>query len=592
MKVGILFLLLQFLISDIYSQVISSTKKDANGQPVITLDVSSKTIPIDQEVITPDVIVINNANITFPSKKPITRTTTKKEIKTLPTSDLDDLYTTECHTKKQYATLTTSLNSSTETGTLSVPIYSLEPKTYEICVKSKKTCKYLVSDALMEVASYIPIACPSQYIDGQEITAVADPNQNDIYIPEEEYNYYSLDGVDHEEYFIIDKVLYCYNKHYEVKWTNPSVRACYTTLDPVEITATPTVSSKTIPNDQPIITTTQNATNGKTLKAYPSNEPTPEVNTIPTKKITTKTVPKTITKTIPVYRLFDTNSSQRITTTTIPVDSSSSSTSDEYFTECDTLKSYTTVTTTLNSPTETDALNVPIYTLVPKTYELCIKEKKSCEADNSEAFMEKVSYFQINCPLQYIDGENIIAVSDPYESDLHFYDEFNNDSSMGVDHKEYYILDKVLYCFEKEYRKINVYSGRKLCTTTLDPVEITPTPEVSSNTISVDQPIITTTKNTANGKTLKFYPETTTTSNVTLPPKKITTKTITVYRPFNSTPSKKITTKTVPIYRPFDPTPSKKITTTTVPVPVHSFYSSIPECTTECEDLGRYSYPA
>jgi len=101
MKVGFLFLLLQCLIGDIYSQVI-----------VNTITFPTKTVTSD--VYTTDSV--------YNSSTP---------------SVIDDEYITDCDTVNLYASVTTSLSSPTITDALNGPIFSLIPKTYELCVKEK-----------------------------------------------------------------------------------------------------------------------------------------------------------------------------------------------------------------------------------------------------------------------------------------------------------------------------------------------------------------------------------------------------------------------------------------------------------------------
>jgi len=299
----------------------------------------------------------------------------------------------------------------------------------------------------LQVATYVPIACPTVDIDGQDIIAVADPNKSDIYIPEDEYDYDSRDGVDHEEYFVINKVLHCYKKQYKIQWGNPSIRACYTTLDPVEITSLPVAvpASKTISvdHDQPIITTTE------------SDKPI--TITTPPKRITTKTIPSysainNTTSNIVTTKTIPTPSKRITTTSTVSVYTTSypSNIDDGYTTECNILDKYVTLTTSLNSPTET---NVPVYSLVPKTYEICVKTRKVCKTLVSDALLQVATYVPIACPTVDIDGQDIIAVADPNQKDIYIPEiEYDYNSRDGVDHEEYFVINKVLHCYKKQYK--------------------------------------------------------------------------------------------------------------------------------------------
>jgi len=413
MKTGILLLLLLTFVSKIFSEV------EVAEYPKILV-----TLPPKFTTTTPP--------------KTVTTTTKTKATKTLPNNPKSIPYTTRCSTEQKLATITTSINGSPT----DVPVYTIVPKSYEHCTKITNVCssRVVIYDFMpVETAIFTPIECPSIEL-SQDIVAIADPDQ--INTPKIERTLTpSVQNVNHTEYRIVDKTLYCYDAQYTTARSGGKhINDCTTTLDPVEIpTEVPvTTAPEEIPTEVPE-TTAPNET---------ITVETPVPTTTPPKIVTTTT---TTTKTK--------------TTKTLPSKSIS------YTTRCTTEQKFATITTSLNgSPTD-----VSVYTIVPKSYEHCTKITDVCSGRVAiYDFMpvETAIFTPIECPSIEL-SQDIIAIADPDQINTPKTERTLTPSVQNVDRTEYRIVDKTLYCYDAQYTTAR--SGGKHvndCTTTLEPVEI------------------------------------------------------------------------------------------------------------------------
>jgi len=333
MKTYVLLLLLA-LVSKVFSGVINFEYDQEKQNQIIT---STKEPPKAKTTKTPPG---NLYQITSSSRQPITSTSTKEppkakttkapprnqhQISSSPsatseiitaTSEVEIIstvsptstkapksipYTTTCSTEEGYATITTSLSGSPT----DVPVYTIVPKLYEHCIKYTNMCKNMQTfyDFITtEVATYSPVTCPDIELT-QDIVAIADPDQENIYIPKRGSTLNpSTKGANHTEFHIYENTLYCFEKQYTTNKSGASIKNdCVTTLNPVEIPteipATVVTPTKTLPIEIPIPTTISSEVTSLPPK-IPTSLPPKNVSLPP--KIPTSLPPKIVATTTEV----------------------------------------------------------------------------------------------------------------------------------------------------------------------------------------------------------------------------------------------------------------------------------------------------
>jgi len=454
MKTDILLLLLLTFVSKIFSEVAEYPKI------LITIPPKIITTTTPQKIVT-------TTTVTSSAKAP----------KTIPSAKSIP-YTTTCSTESKMATVTTSVSGIPT----DVPVYTVVPKLYEHCTKYTDVCQHRVTfyDFIMRiVAKYSPITCPNVE-PNQEIVAVADPNQENIYIPQGQVTQGSVQdiNVNQTEYFVHENTLYCYEKYYTTdRFGGKRVDDCVTTLEPVEVTTEIPVT--TVPSETHTIETlTVETLTVETLTVetpVPTTTPPKIVTTTPTKIVTTP--PKIVTTTTTT------------TTVTKTLPSTKNPKSIPYTTSCRTEQKLATITTSLNgAPTD-----IPVYTIVPKSYEHCTKYTNVCSGRVIiYDFMpvETATFNPIACPDIELN-QDIVAIADPDQINTPKIQNTLTPSIKNVNHTEYHIQDKTLYCYEAQYTTMR--SGGKHvndCITTLDPVEI-PTEQIPVTTTPEEVPTTT-----------------------------------------------------------------------------------------------------
>ncbi|ORX80521.1 hypothetical protein BCR32DRAFT_300085 [Anaeromyces robustus] len=231
-------------------------------------------------------------------------------------------YTTQCSTKKTCNIVSTRAPLKSN-GSI-IPVYTAIPKIYELCTKRDLDCfgnNLPVRRGLKKI-SYIPVECENIEIpktNNQYVTVIADPNQKDVYIPEDQLVLDSVIQNNNTEYIIHDKTLHCYKKHYETH--RLTYNMCITTLTPVEIkinpmtsiTSTNVLSSKVIPT-----TTTTTSTKMITLPSKKVTTTTKNVTFPPKIKTTTTIIKTTTTKMITLPSKVVTTTTTTTTAITLP----------------------------------------------------------------------------------------------------------------------------------------------------------------------------------------------------------------------------------------------------------------------------------
>ncbi|ORX41395.1 hypothetical protein BCR36DRAFT_223700, partial [Piromyces finnis] len=169
-----------------------------------------------------------------------------------------------------------------------------------------------------------------------------------------------------------------------------------------------------------------------------------------------------------------------------------------YRTVCSTSQKLVSVTTSI-TPSKTNALDIPVYTVVPKAYEYCTKFLENCKGGPVTIYDSVKGvpiYTQIECPDLGFSKDDVIATASPNQKSAFDPKELYDLDQIKLtlkENTEYIIHDKTLYCYKKSYTMKPSGFFRNGCSTTFSPVEISTkiVPSVSTTSTKVIPTTIT-----------------------------------------------------------------------------------------------------